>query len=124
MDASVATLPAQSLLVVDEAEVSRLADQSGGAARVHAGLVLLRHQQPEGAERGPDGGRRHVGRPAQSRGVRQGHKQGSGSPAGPGRARSGDVGWDEERLRGAEVLQGPHVAPLGRGCRPTFDITH
>lgn len=55
-DGTVARLPAQSLLVVDEAEVSRLTDKTSGTTRVHTGLALLRHQQPEGAERRPDWG--------------------------------------------------------------------
>lgn len=106
MDLAEAGLPAQSLLVVDEAEVGRLADEAGGTAGVPAGLPLLRHQQPEGAEGGPDGRSRDVGRPAEGRGVWQRHKQGSCSPAAAAsRARSGEVGRDEERLRGAEVLQ-------------------
>lgn len=105
-----AGLPAQSLLVVDEAEVGRLADETGGPTGVPAGLSFLRHQQPEGAEGGPDGGSPDVGRPAEGRGIWQRHKQGSCSPAtaataAASRARSGEVGRDEERLRGAEVLQ-------------------
>lgn len=101
----------QSLLVVDEAEVGRLTDESGGATRVHAGLSLLRDQQPQRAERRPGGRRRHVGRPHQSRGVGKGQEE--RTPARPparsgsgGTAVSGQVGGDEGRLGGTEVLGG------------------
>lgn len=96
----------QSLLVVDEAEVSRLTDEASRVTRLHAGLALLRDQQPQGAERRPGGWRRHVGRPHQSGGVGKGHEErtSAGPPATSGGAMSGQVGGDEDRLRGAEVL--------------------
>lgn len=98
----------QSLLVVDEAEVSRLTDEPGRATRFHAGLGLLRDQQPQGAERRPGGRRRHVGRPHQSCGVGKGHEERTSArlPASSRGAVSGQVGGDERRLRAAEVLHG------------------
>lgn len=116
----------QRLLVVDEAEVRRLADEALGLAGVHAGLALLRHQQPERAEGRPGPGRRGVGRPAKGCGVGQGHKQRPRNPAAPGGRLSGVVGGDEGRLWGAEVLEvgdaGLLVCALTWRCRRIMDI--
>lgn len=54
-------VPAQRLLVVDEAEVGGLTGEARRLTGLHTGLALLRHQQPEGAEGGPDGGRGYAG---------------------------------------------------------------
>lgn len=95
----------QSLLVVDEAEVSRLTDKSSRVTRFHAGLALLRDQQPQGAERRPGGRRRHVGRPHESCGVGKGHEERtSARPPATSGAVSGQVGGDKRRLRAAKVL--------------------
>lgn len=115
----------QRLLVVDEAEVSRLTDEASGVTRLHAGLALLRDQQPQGAERRPAGRRRHVGGPHQSGGVGSGHEErtSAGPPATSGGAVSGQVGGDERRLRAAEVLHtDPKCvsSPGGKQERDTF----
>lgn len=81
-------------------------------ARVHTGLALLRHEQPQGAERGPGGGSRHIGCPAEGCGIGQGHKQRSCNPAAASRPLSGEVGGNEGRLRGTEVLEVKNMAAL------------
>lgn len=81
-------------------------------ARLHTGLALLRYEQPEGAERRPSRGGSHVGRPAKGCGIGQGHKQRSCNPAARGRPLSGEVGWDEGRLWGTEVLEEKDMVAL------------
>lgn len=55
--------PAQSILVIDEAEQRGLTHQVGTLARLHTRLALLGRQQPQRAERGPGVGGAGVGGP-------------------------------------------------------------
>lgn len=99
----------QSLLVVDEAKVSWLTDESSRMARLHTGLALLRDQQPEGVERGPGRGGRHIGCPDESCGVGKRHKEWTCNDSATSGPLSGEVGGDEGRLWGTEVLEGEKV---------------
>lgn len=119
-----ADLLTQSLLVVDEAEVSRFTHESSRVTGLHAGLALLGDQQPQGAERRPGGRRRHVGRPRQSCGVGKSHEEPSsaGPAAASGGAESGQVGGDERWLGAAEILHGDNAASASQAANVMMQI--
>ena len=96
--------PSQSLLVVDEAEVGGLTDQTGRLTGLDAGLALLGRQKPQGADGRPNGGGGDVGGPAKGCGVGEGDKQRPRTHAA--RQRFGEVAQREWRLWNTEVLEG------------------
>lgn len=88
-------------------------------ARLHTGLALLRYQQPERAERRPGRGCHHIGRQSKSCGIRLGHKQRSCNPAATSRTPSGEVGGDEGKLWGTEVLSDERYGGITLYCHIT-----
>lgn len=100
-----ADIPAKGLFVVDEAKVSRLTDETLRLTCLHTGLALLRYEKPEGAKRRPGRWSSYIGRPAMSCRIGQGHEQRPRNPGATSRRVSGEVGCDQGRLGGAEVLK-------------------